>query len=281
MRRLGFRRVSDPSGALDRPGLSAEPAKSSPPPPDSRAHAAEQIASPPTSTIRRIRGRHFRRFAARADAPITLGTGLVLFVMFVVYREAARGLRPIARAGRQRTVRPGSEASYYQTNEEPGQTNDDEGARKARKYLPNTWVPNASHYMASTDGRTFCYFQEWTKESAHVIKATPFAMITNRKGDKRDAPPYTIISDKAYVTFKDEVGPAGKNPGPVTHAGLEGTVEISGPNNLRIRGRNFHFQREEMRIYSDNPVEIQADKHTATAKGIQIEIDRRAKSSIG
>ena len=209
---------------------------------------------------------------------ITLGTGLVLFVMFVVYREAARGLRPIARAGRQRIVRPDSEPSYYKTNEEP--TNDDEGARKARKYLPNTWVPNASHYMASTDGRTFCYFQEWTKESAHVIKATPFAMITNRKGDKRDAPPYTIISDKAYVTFKDEVGPAGKNPGPIVQAGLEGTVEISGPNNLKIRGRNFFFQREEMRIYSDNPVEIQADKHTATAKGIQIELiaEQKARS---
>ncbi len=234
---------------------------------------------------RRPKRREYDGFAAAifAGSPIerigiTLGTGLVLFVMFVVYREAARGLRPIARAGRQRTVRPDSEASYYQTNEEPAPTNDDEGARKARKYLPNTWVPNASHYMASTDGKTFCYFQEWTKESSHVIKATPFAMITNRKGDKRDAPPYTVISDKAYVTFKDEVGPAGKNPGPVVQAGLEGTVEIAGPNNLKIRGRNFFFQREDMRIYSDNPVEIQADKHTATAKGIQIDLIAEPKA---
>jgi hypothetical protein len=63
-------------------------------------------------------------------------------------------------------------------------------------------------------------------------------------------------------------------------AGLEGKVEIAGPNNLTIKGRNFFFEREEMRIYSDNLVEIHADKHTATAKGIQIELiaEQKARS---
>jgi len=198
---------------------------------------------------------------------ITLGTGIVLFLMFLTYREAARGLRPTTgRMAHARIVRePGSEATYYQTNA-------DRGARKAARYLPNTWVPKASTCIDTTDERTFCYFQEWTRESSHVIKFTPFAMISSRKGDKPDDPPYTVISDKAYVTFKDEVGTLGKNPGPVVQAGLEGTVVITGPNNLKIRGRNFFFQREEMRIYSDNLVDIQADKHKATAKGIQIDL---------
>jgi hypothetical protein len=210
---------------------------------------------------------------------ITAGTGLVLFLMFLAYREAARGLRPSARAARQRPARPvDSEAAYYQTSEEQDQTNDDQFTRKARKYLPNTWVPHASHSMATEDKRTFCYFQEWTRESAHVVKFTPFAMISSRKGDKPTDPPYTVMSDKAYVTFKDEFGPAGKNPGPVIRAGLEGTVEICGPNNLRIRGRNFFFEREEMRIYSDNLVDIRADKHLATAKGIQIELIAEQKA---
>jgi hypothetical protein len=218
-------------------------------------------------------GSPFERFA------ITAGTGLVLFLMFLAYREAVRGLRPSARAGRQRPARPvDSEAAYYQTNEEQDQTNDDQFTLKARKYLPNTWVPHASHCMATEDKRTFCYFQEWTRESAHVVKFTPFAMISSRKGDKEGDPPYTVMSDKAYVTFKDEFGPAGKNPGPVIRAGLEGTVEICGPNNLRIRGRNFFFEREEMRIYSDNFVDIRADKHLATAKGIQIELIAEQKA---
>jgi lipopolysaccharide export system protein LptA len=211
---------------------------------------------------------------------ITLGTGLILFVLFLVYREAVRGLRaPSGRVSR-RVARPPDEAAYHLAAEDQGQTNDDQGTRKARKYLANTWVPGASHCIETSDGHTFCYFQEWTQESSHVIKFTPFAMISSRKGDKPDDPPYTVTSDKAYVTFKDEVGPAGKNPGPIVRAGLEGAVEICGPNNLKIRGRNFFFEREEMRIYSDNLVTIQADKHTAIAKGIQIELiaEQKARS---
>ncbi|HEV8004218.1 MAG TPA: hypothetical protein VGP63_30415, partial [Planctomycetaceae bacterium] len=211
---------------------------------------------------------------------ITLGTGLLLFLMFLGYREAARGLRPGDRVGRPRVPRPvDSEASYHKEKEYESPADDDQGARKAKKYFPNTWVPSASHYMATSDMRTFCFFQEWTRESAHVVKFTPFAMISSRKGDKPDDPPYTVISDKAYVTFKDEfLGPTGKSPGPVLQAGLEGKVVIAGPHNLTIKGRNFFFEREEMRIYSDNLVEIHADKHTATAKGIQIELIAEQKS---
>lgn len=198
---------------------------------------------------------------------LTLGAGLILFLMFVAYRGAMAGLCPERPIQRTRSARPpgDSEAELYLNSE-------DQKTRKALKYLPNTWVPRAAHMMETVDGRTYCYFQEWAKESPKVLKFTPFAMISRRKGDKPDDPPYTVISDKAYVTFKDEVGPLGKNPGPVLQAGLEGNVVITGPNNLVIHGRNFNFEREEMRIYSDNPVDIKADKHHATAKGIQIEL---------
>jgi hypothetical protein len=197
---------------------------------------------------------------------LTLGTGLILFVLCLVYSQAMRGLRPSDRPARTRPTKPvDSEASLYLSSE-------DQGIRRAVKYLPKTWVPQASHCVQTSDGRTYCYFNEWTKESAKVLRFTPFAMISTRKGDKPEDQPYTVVSDKAYVTFKDEVSPSGKNPGAVQQAGLEGKVEITGPNNLRIIGRNFSFEREEMRIYSDNRVEIFADKHRATAKGIQIEL---------
>ena len=198
---------------------------------------------------------------------LTLGAGLILFLMFVVYRGAMGGLCPDRPVNRGRISRQaaGTEAELYLSSE-------DQKTRKALKYLPNTWVPKAAHCMETVDGRTYCYFQEWVKESPTVIKFTPFAMISTRKGDKPDDPPYTVLSDKAYVTFKGEFGPLGKNPGPVVSAGLEGNVVITGPNNVVVHGRNFFFQREEMRIYSDNPVDIQADKHHATAKGIQIEL---------
>jgi hypothetical protein len=206
---------------------------------------------------------------------LTLGTGLALFVMFLVYTQAMRGLRPSSRPSRARPARPvdpESEASLYLSSE-------DQGIRRAVKYLPQTWAPHATHCVQTENG-TYVYFNEWTKESAKVLKFTPCAIISNRKGDKPGDRPYTVVSDKAYVTFKDEVSPSGKNPGPVVQAGLEGTVEITGPNNLRIRGRNFFFQREEMRIYSDNKVEILADKHRALAKGIQIELiaEQKARS---
>jgi|GEM_PF-3863231 len=198
---------------------------------------------------------------------LTLGAGLILFLMFVVYRGAMRGLcpdRPVS-SGHIARQAAGTEAELYLASA-------DQKTRQALKYLPNTWVPTAAHSMATVDDRTYCYFQEWVKESPHVVKFTPFAMISTRKGDKPGDPPYTVLSDKAYVTFKDEFGPLGKNPGPVVRAGLEGNVVITGPNNVVVHGRNFFFQREEMRIYSDNPVDIKADKHHATAKGIQIEL---------
>ena len=162
---------------------------------------------------------------------ITLGTGVALFLMFLVYREVAHGLRPTkGRVTRSRIAgEAGSQAAHYESPE-------DRGTRKAVRYLPNTWVAKASTCIETSEGRTHCYFQEWTRESSHVIKFTPFAMISSRKGDKPDDQPYTVMSDKAYVTFKDEFGTLGKNPGPVVQAGLEGTVVITGPNNLKIRG---------------------------------------------
>jgi lipopolysaccharide export system protein LptA len=197
---------------------------------------------------------------------ITLGTGMILFLMFLLYREAARGLRPtrgpVAHA--RIPLPPGSDAEYYVKSE-------DQKTRKAERYFPNTWVTHATHCI-ETEGGTHFFFREWAKESAHVVKFTPLAMISPRKGDKPNDPPYTVMSDKAYVTFKEEFGTLGKNPGPIVQAGLEGKVVITGPNNLKVVGRNFFFQREEMRIYSDNPVDIQADKHKAIAKGIQIDL---------
>jgi hypothetical protein len=210
---------------------------------------------------------------------ITVGTGVILFVMFLVYREAMRGLRPPAgRASRSSRIArlPGPETAFRRTF-------DDLGAHEAEQFLPNTWVPTASHYMRTSDEHTYCYFRKWTQESPKVLKFTPFAMISNRKGDKPGDQPYTVMSDTAYVTFKDEFKPGGKSPGAVVQAGLEGDVVITGPNNLTIRGRNFNFEREENRIYSDNLVEIHADKHKAVAKGIQIDLvaDPKGKSDDG
>ena len=81
------------------------------------------------------------------------------------------------------------------------------------------------------------------------------------------------------ITFATKVSLLGGNPGAIVRAELEGAVLIEGPNNLRIDGRNFYFQKGDPNVvYSDDRLRFRADHHFGTAKGMPLELLRDEKA---
>ena len=57
------------------------------------------------------------------------------------------------------------------------------------------------------------------------------------------------------------------DPGRVVNGALNGEVVIEGPNGLRVKGRNFSFSADAMRISCDSEVEFEYQNSYGTAEG--------------
>ena len=138
---------------------------------------------------------------------------------------------------------------------------------------------HGTNHATSVDKLTYWYWQVWKQESDTVISLQPFALISKRKDAKPGDRPYSVASDKAYITFASKISMTGGNPGAIVRAELEGAVLIEGPNRLRIDGRNFYFQKGDPNVvYSDDRLRFRADQHFGTAKGMQLELLRDPKT---
>lgn len=200
----------------------------------------------------------------------TFLTAASLFALFGAYCVATRSLQvqPMRSRVRQEAQMPAAAAS------------DDLAARIARQYLPeHPWAATARNKATSVDKLTYWYCQVWKQESDNVISLQPFALITRRKDAKPGDRPYSVASEKAYITFASKISMMGGNPGAIVRASLEGGVLIEGPNHLRIDGRNFYFQKGDPNIvYSDDRLRFRADHHFGSAKGMQLELLRDPKA---
>ena len=167
-----------------------------------------------------------------------------------------------------------------ETQQQTPATSDVLATRMARQYLPQqAWAASAKNQASTVDKSTFWYFQVWKQESDNVISLEPFAMVSKRKDSKPGDRPYSVAADKAYITFASKVSLLGGNPGAIVRANLEGAVQIEGPNNLIIEGRNFYFQKGDPNVvYSDDRLRFRADRHFGTAKGMQLELLRNEKA---
>jgi len=206
---------------------------------------------------------------------VTLLTGAGLLIAFGVYSFATHTLRPYVG---EPTRRPRKAVA-------PHLTSLDQTVQMAQRYLlpmdpgeptiPGDWLPSpdqASCQGQTHDGSIFYYFNEWKQESENVVRFEPFALISKQSDSKPGDPPYTVVAARAYVTFERKFSFPGGNPGAILRAGLEGEVRIEGPDNLKIWGRDFAFERGAMRIYSDKFVRFRVQGHKGTAKGVQLEV---------
>jgi lipopolysaccharide export system protein LptA len=199
----------------------------------------------------------------------TLLTAAGLLFCFGAYSLATRPFNPTSRAAPRRQA---SEPKAPKADQ-------DQTVAMAQRYLAHApWAASANCRGQTPDSSVFYYFQSCKQESDKVARFEPFALLWRRKGSKPSDPMHAIVADSAYVTFESKFSLTGGNPGAILRAGLEGDVRIDGPNGLLVTGRRFFFEREAMRVYSDDPLQFRFDRHSGRAKGVQIELERDEKA---
>jgi hypothetical protein len=200
----------------------------------------------------------------------TILTAVGLFALFGGYCLATRSLR----------VQPLRSRVHPEAQTLAPAASDDVAAKMAKQFLPeHPWAATARNKATSVDKLTYWYCQVWKQESDNVISLQPFALISRRKDAKPGDRPYSVASEKAYITFASKISMTGGSPGAIVRAELEGAVLIEGPNRLRIDGRNFYFQKgDPNRVYSDDRLAFRADQHFGSAKGMELELLRDPKA---
>ena len=227
---------------------------------------AKPRPQPKRAAAARSRG---RRLWPRVCVTILTACGLTL--LFGGYCLATRSLK----------VEPTRSRLHHEAQPAAPAVADDMARRIARQFLPeHPWAATARNKASSVDKLTYWYCQVWKQESDNVISLQPFALVTRRKDARPGDRPYSVASEKAYITFANKVTMMGGNPGgALLRASLEGAVLIEGPNHLRVDGRNFYFQKGDPNIvYSDDRLRFRADRHFGSAKGMQLELLRDPKS---
>ena len=144
----------------------------------------------------------------------------------------------------------------------------------AEKYLASqaAWAVNPGYHFRTAN--TFIYAEEWdpADDSDESIRFKRFAMIWQKDGQPPDEAPITIVSQSALVKFENTFRITDLNPGRAVGGALEGDVLIRGPNGLAVKGRNFAFDDDAKRIWSDEPVSFTYGPHRGRAQGAQIEL---------
>ncbi|HEX4071542.1 MAG TPA: hypothetical protein VHX68_10240 [Planctomycetaceae bacterium] len=222
------------------------------------------VARPKTTPVGRPKSSALSRLG------ITFLTALSLSVLFAGYCVATRSLRA-------QPVRP----RIHEQAEQPTLlTAGDRPAQIARLFLKERpWAESATNQGCTVDKTTFYYFQVWKQESETVVRLEPFALVSKRKDAKPGDRPYSVCAEKAVITFAHKVSLLGGNPGAIVRAELEGDVLIEGPNNLRVDGRNFYFQKGDPNVvYSDDRLRFRADHHFGKAKGMSLVLLRDEKA---
>ena len=153
-------------------------------------------------------------------------------------------------------------------------TNQAPNSRLARQYLAQApWAADAKYQFSTADA--VIYTQEWTAlDDNSAIRFRPFAVIWKQPPDSSgDRPrPVTIVSDSAILQFSGQFEVSGSDPGHVVGGALEGNVTIDGADGLHVVGRNFIYNEEALRAWSDHPLEFAYQSHTGSAHGVQVEL---------
>ena len=147
-----------------------------------------------------------------------------------------------------------------------------ESIRIAERYLAAPRWPVDAKYKLH-DSNAFIYFEEWEPvDSNSAVRFTPFAMVWMQEGREEGAQPTTIVSESAYVRFDSKFDVTEFKIGRIIRGDMEGDVRIDGANGLAIKGKNFVFSENAMHIRSEYPVDFAYERHTGSAKGLQVEL---------
>ncbi len=151
----------------------------------------------------------------------------------------------------------------------------------AKKYLSDyEWIEKAN-YFAKTK-TSYIYSRETTIKGAELA-LKPFAMVMLRPDKNGVEQAYTIQCPHAIIEFQNKIDPKTKvDLGRIIKGKFVGDVEIIGPDNLIINGRNFTYDEGAKKIYSDDPdIAFKYKTHEGSASGMDIElVNDKSQSNI-
>ncbi|MDP7275797.1 MAG: hypothetical protein QF363_09985 [Planctomycetaceae bacterium] len=145
-----------------------------------------------------------------------------------------------------------------------------ENAVWARRFLPS-WAANAR--WQGRWGQTFFFAgQQEAIQGDNVVRCAPFALVQADPDGlgENSTTPVIVIADAAVVRFPESVDLDDPDPRLALGCSLDGAVEITGSDGLLIRGGNFLFERDTLRIVSDDPVQLSWEGHRGRAEGAEI-----------
>ncbi len=221
-----------------------------------------------------FRGQTMHRFA------LTTTTLLCVYSAYWAYAAVVCPLVRVTRASTEMVPSPAHQDVSHNTLQED----------IAHAFLPReTWAPQASYFWQRSED-AFLYFDEWLlvdDERHNKVRLSPFAVVWF-DADQRDREPYIITAHSALVEFESKVELSEQDPGRIMRADLVGVVTITGPDGLKLVGKEFTFDETEGRMYSAWPVTFAAgpsadrpDKIQGQANQFELSFEQTDESPHG
>ncbi|MEW4527488.1 hypothetical protein [Maioricimonas sp. JC845] len=162
----------------------------------------------------------------------------------------------------------------------------------ASRYLPQVdWLAHSKYKVQRSD-EAFLFFDHWTPiddGEGNKVELTPFALVWTDPRQPGQAA-YIVRCESARLQFESPfetiIGDA--SPGRITGAALTGQVHVSGPDGLKLAGRDFWFSESGRQLYSDHPVTFgygpqpgEASRVSGKADRVRIELLASADPVLG
>ncbi len=187
--------------------------------------------------------------------------GLLLTALWGLYAQATK---PLLTVDRKRIAAPKDDF----TKEKSAVFAD-----SAAQWFPeDPWVRDEAKGRFRDGGRMLYFRQHQLMNDNKSVLVKPIALLWQDDPNSED-PPITATADSAQLDTVGKFNLGEGNFGPITSGLLAGDVRITGPDGLRIEGRNFYISEGSMKIWTGLPVRFAWGTHSGSAEaGAEIEL---------
>ena len=194
----------------------------------------------------------------------TIMTAVSLTGLYVLYSVATRPLIVIPEMPKQAIEEVDSKETELPA----------ENVRVAQSHVPlEKWAADSQHTLRIE--QAFVYTDNWKLDDDNKknIYFQPFAMVwltPNQQTGKEES--VSVVSDSAQLEFETPFDEKSRSVGRVVRGFLKGRVEIKGPNNLSVSGREFIFDESSLSISTWHPVNFRFQSHFGSANRMQMKL---------
>ncbi|MFN9719017.1 MAG: hypothetical protein ACK58L_10010, partial [Planctomycetota bacterium] len=187
--------------------------------------------------------------------------GLLLTALWGLYAQATK---PLLTVDRKRIAAP--------KDDFPKEKSEVFSDSAAQWFPEDPWVREEAKGRFRDGGRMLYFKQHQLMNDNKSVLVKPIALLWQDDPGSED-PPITATADSAQLDTIGKFNLGEGNFGPITSGLLAGDVRITGPDGLRIEGRNFYISDGSMKIWTGLPVRFAWGTHSGSAEaGAEIEL---------